>query len=93
MSLDPLGRPDRAPLTAAPVVLPQPGIELHQSPPAARDERTGRAAVSPSLHVLTDAQYLAPVGGVELCTVQDSVALAGRGHRVDVVYGSDGSLR
>ncbi|WP_460549652.1 glycosyltransferase family 4 protein, partial [Geodermatophilus aquaeductus] len=30
---------------------------------------------------------------MELCTVQDSVALAGRGHRVDVVYGSDGSLR
>ncbi|SMO98475.1 hypothetical protein SAMN06273567_11357, partial [Geodermatophilus aquaeductus] len=53
----------------------------------------GRVTAVPPLHVLTDAQYLAPLGGVELCTVQDSVALAGRGHRVDVVYGSDGSLR
>jgi glycosyltransferase involved in cell wall biosynthesis len=45
------------------------------------------------LRVLTDAQYLSPVGGVEVCTVQDSVALAARGHRLDVVYGSDGPLR
>ena len=58
----------------------------------AADGPGGTTAVPP-LHVLTDAQYLAPLGGVELCTVQDSVALAGRGHRVDVVYGSDGSLR
>jgi glycosyltransferase involved in cell wall biosynthesis len=48
---------------------------------------------APALRILTDGQYLAPVGGVELCTVQDSVALVRRGHRVDVVYGTDGALR
>jgi glycosyltransferase involved in cell wall biosynthesis len=57
---------------------------------------TARPAVDgavPPLRVLADSQYLAPVGGVEICTVQDSVALTQRGHRVDVVYGSDGPLR
>jgi glycosyltransferase involved in cell wall biosynthesis len=46
-----------------------------------------------SVHVLAHQTALEPFGGVEVCTLQDSLALAGRGHRIDLAYGADGSLR
>jgi glycosyltransferase involved in cell wall biosynthesis len=45
------------------------------------------------VHVLAHSSVLEPVGGVEVCTLQDSLALVGRGHRVELMYGADGSLR
>jgi glycosyltransferase involved in cell wall biosynthesis len=36
---------------------------------------------------------LNPVGGIELCTLQDSVALAARGHCVNLMFGQDGYFR
>jgi len=54
--------------------------------------RVGGPPVRP-LRILTDALFLDPVGGVELCTLQDSVALAARGHEVDLMYGAEGSFR
>ena len=93
MSLGSPGRPASAPLPDGSVAAARSGTGPARASAAAPGQQGGRDRVVPSLHVLTDAQYLDPVGGVELCTVQDSVALARRGHRVDVVYGSDGRLR
>lgn len=45
------------------------------------------------MRVLTDMQWLRPVGGVEVCTLEDTTALAGRGHDVRVFFGEDGALR
>lgn len=45
------------------------------------------------MKVLAHLNELEPLGGVELCVLQDSTALARRGHRVDVAFGADGSLR
>ena len=45
------------------------------------------------MRVLAHSSALEPVGGVEVCTLQDSLALVDRGHRVDLMYGADGSLR
>lgn len=45
------------------------------------------------MRVLANSPDLAPIGGVELCTEQVGVALAGRGHQVDVLFARDGSLR
>ena len=45
------------------------------------------------LRILTQSLSLEPVGGVELCTYQDSTALAERGHSVEVMFGADGVLR
>ncbi|MEO7126866.1 MAG: glycosyltransferase family 4 protein [Nakamurella sp.] len=45
------------------------------------------------VHVLTNAAWLTPYGGIEECTFQDSAALVSRGNRVDLVYGSDGPQR
>ena len=43
--------------------------------------------------VLTDASSLEPVGGIEVSTLQDALALAERGHRIDLMYRDDGSMR
>jgi glycosyltransferase involved in cell wall biosynthesis len=45
------------------------------------------------MRILAHAGSLEPLGGIESCTLQDTLALAGRGHRVDLLYGTDGSLR
>jgi glycosyltransferase involved in cell wall biosynthesis len=50
-------------------------------------------AALPPLRILAHSLSLTPIGGVEICTLQDSLALAERGHRVDIMYGADGSLR
>jgi glycosyltransferase involved in cell wall biosynthesis len=47
----------------------------------------------PPLRILTNAASLEPLGGVEMCTLQDTLALAERGHHVDLLHGADGSLR
>jgi len=49
--------------------------------------------VTGPLRILTDAADLAPLGGVEQCTQQDVQALVGRGHRVSVMYSTDGVHR
>ncbi|MCF7553806.1 glycosyltransferase family 4 protein [Pseudonocardia sp. WMMC193] len=46
-----------------------------------------------ALKVLAHQAALEPYGGVEVCTFEDSLALARRGHHVDVAFGADGSLR
>lgn len=46
-----------------------------------------------ALHVLTQALFLDPLGGVEVATLQDTESLAERGHRIDVIYGYDGLFR
>jgi len=64
------------------------------APPRLRTGRTGpRAGSSTPLRVLTTAERLRPVGGVELCMLQDTVGLVGRGHRVDVLFHHDGVQR
>ncbi len=45
------------------------------------------------LRVLAHLRSLEPTGGVEICVLQDSLALAGRRHQVDIMFGADGSLR
>lgn len=54
--------------------------------------QVGGSPVRP-LRILTHSLFLDPVGGVELCTLQDSVALAARGHAIDLMYGAEGSFR
>ncbi len=46
-----------------------------------------------ALRILTQSVSLEPLGGVELCAVQDCEALAARGHSVDLMYGADGAFR
>ncbi len=43
--------------------------------------------------ILAHTQTLEPLGGVEICTLQDSLALAARGHRISVLFGAEGSMR
>lgn len=45
-----------------------------------------RSALSP-LRILAHSLSLTPLGGVEICTLQDSLALVERGHRLDIMYG------
>jgi len=45
------------------------------------------------LRILTNLLSLEPIGGIETCTLQDTLALAARGHSIDVMYGVDGNLR
>jgi glycosyltransferase involved in cell wall biosynthesis len=45
------------------------------------------------MRILTEANSLDPLGGVELCTLQDTVALAKRGHSLQVMYANDGLFR
>jgi glycosyltransferase involved in cell wall biosynthesis len=45
------------------------------------------------MRILTQTVSLAPLGGLELSTLQDSIALAARGHTLDVMYGEDGVFR
>jgi glycosyltransferase involved in cell wall biosynthesis len=45
------------------------------------------------LRIITESISLNPVGGIELCTFQDSIALAERGHSILLFYGEDGVLR
>lgn len=45
------------------------------------------------MKILAHLNALEPLGGVELCVLEDATALSQRGHRVDVAYGEDGSLR
>jgi glycosyltransferase involved in cell wall biosynthesis len=60
----------------------------------ADDVSYGRVDESrPRLRILAPSMALDPLGGVEICTLQDTVALAARGHHLDMHYGSDGSLR
>ncbi len=45
------------------------------------------------LRVLTHSMSLNPVGGIEMSTLQDSVALAGHGHSIELMFGQDGAFR
>jgi glycosyltransferase involved in cell wall biosynthesis len=45
------------------------------------------------LRIVTESLSLNPVGGIELCTFQDSIALAERGHSILLFYEEDGVLR
>ena len=45
------------------------------------------------LRVLTTVETLAPVGGVEVCTLQDVAGLASRGHDTTVLWHVDGEHR
>jgi glycosyltransferase involved in cell wall biosynthesis len=45
------------------------------------------------LRILAHLRSLEPLGGVEVCVLQDSLALAGRRHKVDIMFGSNGVLR
>ena len=47
----------------------------------------------PGLRIVAPTAVLDPLGGIELCLFEDTVALAGRGHTVDVLYAVDGSHR
>lgn len=46
-----------------------------------------------ALRVVTTAAWLKPLGGVERCTLEDSIALSAAGLDVDVVYWIDGPQR
>ena len=45
------------------------------------------------MHILANVDTFAPVGGVEVSTLQVCRSLEGRGHTVDVLYADDGGLR
>lgn len=45
------------------------------------------------LRIVTESISLNPVGGIELCTFQDSIALAERDHSILLFYGEDGVFR
>lgn len=53
----------------------------------------GDASRLDGLRILTESISLDPVGGIELCTFQDSIALAERGCHISLFYGQDGVLR
>ncbi len=48
---------------------------------------------SVALRIITETMSLDPLGGIEMCTLEDSLALAARGHTIDVMYKDDGLLR
>jgi glycosyltransferase involved in cell wall biosynthesis len=52
------------------------------------DDRSGV-----TLRIMTETLSLDPVGGIEMCTFEDSLGLAARGHAIDVMYKDDGLLR
>jgi glycosyltransferase involved in cell wall biosynthesis len=45
------------------------------------------------MRVAGDIAYLLPVGGIEICTLEDTTALAARGHQVDLFFGVEGDQR
>ncbi|ARC57762.1 D-inositol 3-phosphate glycosyltransferase [Frondihabitans sp. 762G35] len=45
------------------------------------------------LRIVTATDVLAPVGGVEVCVFEDTTALVGRGHRVELLYTESGIQR
>ena len=45
------------------------------------------------MHILSNVDTFAPVGGVEVSTLQVCRSLESRGHTVDVLYAEDGGLR
>lgn len=45
------------------------------------------------LRIITESISLDPLGGVEVCTYQDSLALANHGHALTLFFGEDGVLR
>ncbi len=45
------------------------------------------------MHILANVDTFAPIGGVEVSTLQVCRSLEGRGHSVDVLYAADGGLR
>ena len=45
------------------------------------------------MRVLTTAAFLNYLGGIEVCTIEDTSALVARGHRVQVLYSFDGEQR
>jgi glycosyltransferase involved in cell wall biosynthesis len=45
------------------------------------------------MRVVGDIASLMPVGGIEICTLEDTAALASRGHRVDLFFGVEGDQR
>lgn len=45
------------------------------------------------MRILTESLSLDPLGGIELCTLEDSIALATRGHQIDVLFTQDGLFR
>lgn len=64
-----------------------------RSIPSRRPTRNAPTSGAPAVRILTGAAVLAPVGGIEMCTFQDSAALAQRGHTVNVLYGATGNQR
>ena len=55
--------------------------------------REGEGRTSTPLRILTESMSLDPLGGIEICTLQDSIELAARGHHLDLMYGADGVMR
>jgi glycosyltransferase involved in cell wall biosynthesis len=45
------------------------------------------------MRILTQALSLDPLGGIELCTLQDSLALGERGHALEIMFERDGVFR
>jgi glycosyltransferase involved in cell wall biosynthesis len=45
------------------------------------------------LRVITESISLNPIGGIELCTFQDSIALSAEGHQISLFFGEDGVQR
>jgi len=45
-----------------------------------------------SLRILTESVLLDPAGGLEMSTLQNALALAQRGHKLLVMYGTDGQF-
>lgn len=45
------------------------------------------------MRILTGTEVLAPAGGIEVCVYEDSIALADRGHAVELLYTRDGVQR
>jgi glycosyltransferase involved in cell wall biosynthesis len=45
------------------------------------------------LRIVAESVSLEPLGGIEVCTFQDSLALANHGHSITLFFGDDGVLR
>jgi glycosyltransferase involved in cell wall biosynthesis len=52
-----------------------------------------RPTARPDVKILAHLLSLEPLGGVELCILQDTNALGARGHEFEILYGADGALR
>lgn len=66
---------------------------MKRTEPSASERLDVTVGAKRSLRILTESLLLDPLGGTEWSTLQNSLALVDRGHKIFLIYGADGSLR